>query len=215
VNNPKPVIGILGAGKLGTVLAQLFIKAGYQVYIAGSGDASKIALSVKVITPGALAVTVDVAIAQAHIVILALPLGKYRTLPAKLLEAKLVIDAMNYWWEVDGNMPELQSASSSSEMVQAYLKGSRIVKALSHMGYHNLFDDTRPVGSNDRKVIAIAGDNIADNKLVSKLIDDLGFDPIIIGGLSAGKFLEPGSSMFGASVTDKEVHNLLPLARSN
>jgi predicted dinucleotide-binding enzyme len=99
--------------------------------------------------------------------------------------------------------------------VQAYLKGSRIVKALSHMGYHNLFDDTRPVGSNDRKVIAIAGDNIADNKLVSKLIDDLGFDPIIIGELSAGKFLEPGSSMFGASVTDKEVHNLLPLARSN
>jgi predicted dinucleotide-binding enzyme len=215
VNNPKHAIGILGAGKLGTVLAQLFIKAGYQVYIAGSGDASKIALSIKIITPGALAVTAHDAIAQADIVILALPLGKYRTLPAKLLEGKLVIDAMNYWWEVDGNMPELHSASSSSEMVQSFLKAARIVKAFSHMGYHNLFDDTRPIGSYDRKAIAIAGDNTADNMLVSKLVDDLGFDPVIIGELSAGKFLEPGSPMFGASVTAKEVQNLLPVAKSS
>jgi predicted dinucleotide-binding enzyme len=215
VNNPKPVIGILGAGKLGTVLAQLFVKAGYHIYIAGSGDVSKIALSIKIITPGAEAATAQDAIARADIVILALPLGKYRNLSAKLLEGKLVIDAMNYWWEVDGNMPELQSASSSSEMVQSYLKGSRVVKALSHMGYHNLFDDTRPPGAVDRKAIAIAGDNTADNMLVSKLIADLGFDPVIIGGIHAGKFLEPGSPMFGASVTAKKVQNLLPIAKSN
>jgi predicted dinucleotide-binding enzyme len=213
VNSLKPTIGILGAGKLGTVLAQLFVKAGYQVYVAGSGHASKIALSVKVITPGALAVTTTDAIAQADIVILALPLGKYQNLPAKALEDKLVIDAMNYWWEVDGDMPQLKSAASSSEMVQSYLKGARVVKALSHMGYHNLFDDTRPTGATDRKAIAIAGDNTADNMLVSKLIDDLGFDPIIIGELHAGKLLEPGSPMFGASVTAHEVPSLLPVAK--
>lgn len=213
--NPRPTIGILGAGKLGTVLAQLFIKAGYQVYIAGSGEADKIALSIKIITPGAVAVTANEAIIKADFVILALPLGKYRTIPAKLLEGKLVIDAMNYWWEVDGAMPELQSASSSSEMVQSFLSGARVVKAFSHMGYHNVYDDHRPLGSADRKAIAIAGDKDADNITVSKLVDDIGFDPIIIGGLSAGKFLEPGNPMFGASVTAKEVQDLLPIATSS
>lgn len=211
MKQPKPVIGILGAGKLGTVLAQLFIKAGYQVYIAGSGDASKIALSIKIITPGAVAVTVDEAITKADIVLLALPLSKYKALPAELLRGKLVIDAMNYWWEVDGDMPDLTSAASSSEMVQAYLSGARVVKALSHMGYHNLFDDNRSPGSPDRKAIAIAGNDTADTARVAKLVDDIGFDPIIVGPLSAGKFLEPGCPMFGASVTADKVQNLLPV----
>lgn len=208
MKNPKPTIGILGAGKLGTVLAQLFLKAGYAVYIAGSGEASKIALSIKIITPGAVAVNSREAINKADIVILALPLSKYQTLPAKLLSGKLVIDAMNYWWEVDGKMPELQSAPSSSEMVQDYLRGARVVKAFSHMGYHNLFDDNRPHGALNRKAIAVAGDSDADNMLVSKLVDDVGFDPVVIGKLSAGKLLEPGRPMFGASVAAKEVKKL-------
>ncbi len=209
MNKQKSVIGILGAGKLGTVLAQLLIKAGYNVYIAGSGDAEKIELSVKILVPGAKAVTAAEVAAQSDIIILALPLSKYRTLQAKQLEGKLVIDSMNYWWEVDGEMVILQNAKSSSEMVQDYLSGSQVVKAFSHMGYHNLYDDTRSHGASDRKAIAIAGDTTSDNLLVSKLVDDAGFDPVIVGDLSAGKVLEPGKPMFGASITAFEVQTIL------
>jgi 8-hydroxy-5-deazaflavin:NADPH oxidoreductase len=202
MNNAKPVLGILGAGKLGTVLAQLALKKSYTVYIAGSGAADKIKLIVDTITPGAKAVNAVEAIRRSDIVILALPLSKLKNLPVDELAGKLVIDAMNYWWEVDGTIAELASAPSSSEMVQRYLSKSRIVKAFSHIGYHHLLDDSRPEGAKDRKAMAIAGDDDADVQQVARIVSDLGFDPVIIGKLSKGKKLEPGTPLFGASVNE-------------
>lgn len=208
MDNTKPVLGILGAGKLGTVVAQLALKAGYTVFIAGSGSVEKIRLSVSVITPGATAVTADEAIKKSDIVILALPLSKYKSLPVELLKNKVAIDAMNYWWEVDGSMPDLDLAASSSEMVQNYLSESRVVKAFSHIGYHQLLDDSRAPGASERKAIAIAGNHIEDNKLVASIVNDVGFDPVMIGKLSEGKKLEPGNPLFGASVDAETIQKL-------
>lgn len=200
-------LGIIGAGKLGITLASLATKAGYPVRIAGSGDPEKIRLTTEVIAPGATALTAaDVAI-QSDIIILALPLSRYKTLPQAALSGKLVIDAMNYWWEIDGPRDDfLDPDVSSSEAVQNFLTGSHVVKAFNHMGYHDLHDEA---GKPHRKAIALAGDDPKDTTCVAALIRDLGFDPLPIGTLSDGKILEPGNPAFGANLSSEELQKLL------
>lgn len=208
--HPIKTIGILGAGKVGVVLAQLALKAGYGVYISGSGDPQKIALATRILTPGAHAVSNSEAARKGDIVVLAVPLSKYASLPKEALKNKLVIDATNHWYEVDGPRADtIPESSSSSEYLQEYLSNSRLIKALSHMGYHELHDGPRPHGEENRKAIALAGNNQADKQNAAAFIDSIGFDPVDIGELHRGKLLEPGNPAFGANLTADELRRLI------
>jgi predicted dinucleotide-binding enzyme len=207
---PIVTVGILGAGKVGTVLARLALAAGYRVLLARSGAPSKIELIVDVIAPGAIATTAGRVAAESDIVILALPLGKHLHLPTEQLAGKLVIDAMNYWWEVDGIRDDLNDpTTSTSETVQKALPASRLVKAFNHIGYHDLDEWARPAGEPGRLGLAIAGDRADDVALVAALVDSMGFDPVVAGPLAEGVRFEPHTELFGAVADADEVRAML------
>ncbi|MDV7719461.1 NADP oxidoreductase [Pediococcus ethanolidurans] len=203
-------VGILGAGKVGIVLAGLALNAGYEVRISGSGSVKKIDLTIKTLVPGAIAAENNEVVANSDIVILAIPLSRYKNIDAALLKNKLVIDAMNYWWETDGIREEVLSPdATSSEQVQAYFKDSTIVKTFNHMGYHTLQEGTRPQGDAKRKALFVTGDDHEAVDKVARFVDTMGFDQVIHYNIKDGIMTEPGSPLFGASLRYNDLKHVI------
>jgi len=193
-------IAVLGAGHVGPVIARLAIKAGYPVAIATSGDPEDIALIAELMIPGAQPRWASDAVAGADIVVLAIPLHRFGEIDPGLLRGKLVVDAMNYWPASEGTLQAFEHGGSS-EIVARLLTGSTgstVVKALNHIGYHELEDRARPPGDPDRRALGVAGDDAAAVATIAGLADRIGYDPVRLDGLRAGRVLEPGGPVFGA-----------------
>lgn len=209
MNDRRPAsLGIIGAGRVGMVLARLAVAAGYRVRIAGSGEPSRVGADA--LAASATAHWASDVAQESDVVILAIPLGRHRELPVAQLQGRLVIDAMNHWWELDGLRPDLADLrTSTSETVQRFLSRARVVKAFNHMSARDLEEESRTPGAPGRKAIAIAGDDPADVETVAGIVDDLGFDPVVAGPLAAGAMLEPGTDVFGAAAPAEHLRELL------
>jgi predicted dinucleotide-binding enzyme len=203
-------LGIVGAGKIGTAVARAAVEAGYDVAISGSGPAERIALIVDVLAPGARPLTTDEVVRHADLIVLAVPMHRFRDLGHDLFEGKIVVDAMNYWAETDGADEELTKApAGTSTVVKAWFPSARVVKSLNHLGYFKFEKARRPAGAPGRIAIAAAGDDREAVETVLRLIDRLGFDAVDAGGLEAGQALEPNGRVFGAGHTAEELANLV------
>jgi len=196
-------LAVLGAGHVGPVIARLAIKAGYPVAIATSGDPEDIALITELVIPGAQPRWASDAVADANIVVLAIPLHGFLQLDPALMNGKLVIDAMNYWPASDGVLGTFEDGGSS-EIVARRLAGSTVVKALNHIGYHELEDRARPPAALDRRAAGVAGDDAAAAATIAGVVDRIGYDPVCLESLRAGRVLQPGGPVFGAVLTRPE-----------
>lgn len=199
-------IAVLGVGRVGSAVARTALAAGYEVRVAGSGAAEDIALLAEIVIPGARAMTVRDATRDADLVVVAVPLSKYRSVDAGALAGKVVIDAMNYWPPVDGQIDDFEtSVASTSEVVRRHFSEARVVKTLNHIGYHELEDDAVPSGMPGRRALAVASDDEAAAADVRGVLDRFGFDSVYAGPLAAGRAFEPGTAIFNGSFPRDEL----------
>ena len=203
-------IAVLGAGHVGPVIARMALDAGFEVAIATSGSPENLELITQVVMPGVEARWAADAVRNADMVVLSIPLHRFPALDPALLAGKLVVDAMNYWAPADGVVPMFQDQRlSSSEVVQRRLTQSTVIKSLNQISYQDLENGRRPGGSLDRHAIGVAGDDSNAANAVAEVINRVGYDPVLLGSLRAGRVLQPGGPVFGAVLTRSEFERAL------
>jgi hypothetical protein len=203
-------LGIVGAGKAGTAIARAAVAGGYDVAISGSGPAARIELVVEVLAPGARALSTDEVVKYAGLIVLAIPMHRFRQLRRDLFAGKILVDAMNYWDEIDGVDEQFETAPAGTSMlVQEWFSSATVVKSLNHLGYFKFEKSRRPHGTPGRIGMAAAGNDRSAVAAVLQLIDNLGFDSVDAGNLESGLAMQPGGPIFGAGYSANELSNRL------
>jgi len=180
-------IGLIGAGHIGSQLARLALANGYDVVISNSRGPDTLRDLVDELGPRARAATSTEAAAAGGIAVVTSPLKNYRAVPVAPLAGKVVIDTNNYYPQRDGQIPELDDeTTTSSELLQAHLPSSKVVKAFNNIVSAQLTTDGTPAGTPNRRALPIAGDDADAKRTVAQLLDQFGFDALDVGPLAEG-----------------------------
>jgi 8-hydroxy-5-deazaflavin:NADPH oxidoreductase len=179
--------GFIGSGNIGGTVARLAVAAGHDVVMSNSRGPETLVDLVDDLGDHARAATPDEAAADGDVVVVTVPLAAYRDVPVEALDGKVVLDTMNYYPQRDGQVRELDDESTTtSELLQSHLPGSKVVKVFNNINVEHLAALARPAGSPERSALAIAGDDADAKRLVTRLLDDIGYDALDLGPLAEG-----------------------------
>jgi 8-hydroxy-5-deazaflavin:NADPH oxidoreductase len=205
-------IGIIGSGHIGATAARLFARAGHEVAISNSRGGEGLEGLAAELGDGARATGVEEAARFGEVVLVALPFGRYEELPAGAFAGKIVIDANNYYPGRDGSFPMLDSGeTTSSELLARHLKGARIVKGFNTIWFEHLAkqgDTSLPV--EERRAIFIAGDDAEAKRVVSRLVEEIGFAAVDTGALGeGGRRQQPDTAVYNKELNARDAARLL------
>ena len=191
--------GIIGSGNIGSTVARLAVGAGHDVVLSNSRGPETLVELVDSLGDSARAATASEAAEAGDVVLVTIPLKACRDVPVEPLRGKVVLDTMNYYPQRDGEFAELEDESTTtSELLQAHLPDSRVVKVFNNIFFRHLADLARPAGSHDRSALAIAGDDEEAKKVVSSLLDEVGYDTLDLGPLSEGWRIQRDTAAYGS-----------------
>ena len=208
----KIKIGVIGSGHIGGTVGSLWVKAGHPVLFS-SRHPEQLQGLVASLGPLAQAGTVEQALAFGEVIFIAVP---YNALPqigqdyGKALAGKVVLDATNAMAKRDGALADEAQRNGIGVTTQKYLPGTHVVRAFNTLHYTLLASESnRPA---PRLAIPIAGDDAHAVQVAAGLVQDAGFDPVVVGKLADASRFQMGSPGAGQNVGAAELKQKLSLA---
>ena len=204
-------IGIVGAGKMGGTLAELWAKAGHEVMIS-SRHPDELKAQAQAIGPKVHVGTVREAASFGPVVVIAMPYGKWPEISDEIKSetvGKTVIDLTNPYPDRDGPMAEQARKETTGVANPKYLPGAHLVRAFNSIIYTNLRSQAHRAG--EQVAIPIAGDDSNAVSVTSQLVRDAGFEPVMVGPLSSARLFDVDTPVYVKVMTAPELRKALNL----
>jgi 8-hydroxy-5-deazaflavin:NADPH oxidoreductase len=193
------VIGIIGAGEVGSQIARAAIRNGYEVVIANSRGPETLTDLINELGPSARAATAATAGDAGDFVIVAVPLKLVNDIPVEPLAGKIVLDTNNYMPIRDGHYLIIDSGEKTEhELRQEQLPTSKVAKAFTHIQAPRLIISGKPAGTPDRPALSVSSNFPEAVVLVTRLYDQFGFDTVDNSPLSESWRSHPGQPAWRA-----------------
>jgi hypothetical protein len=192
----KVKIGIIGSGDVGSAIGAVWVKAGHEVMFSSRHIEHDQTLAAR-LGAGARAGTPREAAAFGDVVMVSVPYGALPDVGkdvADLIEGKVVIDTCNPFPGRDGEIADWAREKGAGLASAELLPGAHVVRAFNAIGAERMGSAHQEPG---RVGMPIAGDDAEAVELASRLIREIGYEPVLIGGLAMGKYLVPGTALAG------------------
>jgi len=202
-------IGIIGSGRIGGTLGELWVAAGHPVMFSSLDLEQDKQLAARV-GHGARAGTPAEAAAFGDVILVSVP---YSAVPqigrdnAASLKGKVVLDTSNPVQARDGDMAAVAREKGAGIASQEYLQGARLVRAFNSVGFNALKAGAGRAG--EKIGIPLAADDADALAVAKRLVEEAGFEPVVVGGLSKSKSFDVGSPVFGKGLPASELRKAL------
>jgi predicted dinucleotide-binding enzyme len=198
----KMKIGMIGSGNVGSALGSALVKAGHEVMFASRTLERDKSLAAR-LGSNARAGTLQEAAAFGEVLFFSVPYGALPELGKSLaneIKGKVVVDACNPYPNRDGEIADWARAKGAGLASAELLPGARIVRAFNAVGAARMGVAHESPG---KYGMPIAADDKEAAEIASRLIRDIGYEPVLIGNLEKGKHLIPGSPLAGERSPDE------------
>ena len=208
----KLKIGIIGAGRIGGTLGELWVKAGHEVLLSSRHPEHLEDLAER-LGPKARAGFPREAAAFGEVILISVPYGALPQVGcdyAAELEGKVVLETGNPYPFRDGEMAHAARAKGTGVASAEFLPGVRLVRAFNSVPHYDLRSEAHREG--ERVAIPLASDDVAALEVASGLVVDAGFEPVVVGGLFRAREFDVGTAVYAQALTAHELRRGLGLA---
>ena len=183
-------IAMIGTGDVGGALGPEFAALGHSViYGSRNPDSEKVVALVGRTGHGAKAAKPVDAVAQAEIVVLAVPGMLVEEIVTGLgdLGGKIIIDPTNPLARRDDGKLGILTDRSNAEIIQAAAPRAYVVKAFNTLGWRTMVD---PESTGGPVSIPLVGDSNEAKSKVAEIVAAMGLEPIDVGPLRNARHVE-------------------------